>query len=139
MLQSCEAGEDPARNPQFPTGAPSRAGFALEDALMIDPAGPTRFQRRADPDAATLAELRRRYDSGEITATDIAAEIGLSIGTTRKRLIDWGWRAKLIFYSFGDLVWHKSLESLMWAGANHKTVVPRFHQFSLILLVFLPL
>ncbi len=56
-----------------------------------EPAKGRPFQRRPDPDAATLADLRRRYDGGEITASGIAAAIGLSADTTRKRLIEWGW------------------------------------------------
>jgi len=50
------------------------------------------FQRLPDPDAATLADLRRRYDTGKISAAGIAREIGVSPSTAAKRLTEWGWR-----------------------------------------------
>ncbi len=52
------------------------------------------FQRIPDPDAATLADLRRRYDARDITAADLAREIGVSPGTLAKRLTEWGWRRR---------------------------------------------
>jgi hypothetical protein len=51
-----------------------------------------RFTRKLDPDAATLADLRRRYDAREISAVGVARELGLSPTTVAKRLTEWGWR-----------------------------------------------
>ena len=53
-----------------------------------------RFVRRADPDAAVLADIRKRYDAGEIDVAGIAAELGLSKSTIGKRLGEWGWRKR---------------------------------------------
>ncbi len=52
------------------------------------------FTRYPDPDAATLASLRKRYDAGKIKAAGIAAELGFSIVTARNRLREWGWQAE---------------------------------------------
>ena len=68
-----------------------------DDADRDTPAAHTappdgRFVRRPDPDAATLADLRRRYDAGDLSAAGIAMELGLSPWTIRKRLAEWGWK-----------------------------------------------
>ncbi len=55
------------------------------------------FVRKPDPDAATLADLRRRYDAKEITGAGIARELGLAPQTVSKRLTEWGWRPKRAF------------------------------------------
>jgi hypothetical protein len=53
-----------------------------------------RFTRRPDPDAAVLADIRKRYDAGEIDVAGIAGELGLSPSTIGKRLGEWGWRKR---------------------------------------------
>ena len=61
------------------------------DETKQPPTTRERFARKPDPDAATLADLRRRYDAGELSAAALARELGLSPTTIRKRLVEWGW------------------------------------------------
>jgi DNA-binding Lrp family transcriptional regulator len=62
----------------------------MTDAVTTKSTG-RRFERRPDPDAATLADLRHRYDAGDINVRELADEIGLSLATARGRLKEWNW------------------------------------------------